>query len=151
MCGNLVCRHTPLSDAGKRMAEIVMNVRTAKDWDDLKDGWMAFKLEDGDSDRVIYDSKNDAVWQHRNKASLYFYLSLRQCMHGMTPDEATKILAMVRVQSDRGRYKPTPDDLRDPIHPITREDYENELFSTKMNMPFVIPGLAEALAKALEG
>jgi hypothetical protein len=142
LCGNLVCRHMPLSDAGRRMAEIVNNVRTAADWDDVKSGWMAFKLEDGSCDGTVYDSKSDAVWYMRNKAAKYFYLSLRQCMHGLKPDEATRILAMTRVQSERGRYHPTPDDLSDPINPITREDFTNELIATKTGMPWISPNLA---------
>jgi hypothetical protein len=140
-----VCRHTEVSDAGKRMSGIVNNVRHAADWDDLKNCWMAFKLEDGSSDGTVYDTKNDAVWYMRNKASKYFFLSLRQCIGGMSEGEATRVLALTRVQSERGRYNPKPDDMRDPIQPLTMEDYQNELVSTKLGMPWVSPALGDRL------
>jgi|ERR1700733_56399 len=142
LCGNLVCQHTGITEAGKRMANIVNNVRTSHDWDDVKNGWMAFKLEDGSCDGTIYDNKNDAVWYLRNKADKYFYLSLRQCMHGMTENEATRVLAMTRVQSDRGRYHPVPDDMRDPINPITMEDFRREAeIVVTQGVPWMVPGM----------
>jgi len=142
LCGNIICRHMEVNDAGQRMSDTVQNVRHAADWDDIKNGWMAFRLEDGYSDGTIYDNKNDAVWYMRNKASKYFYLTLRNCMHGLSPKEATLILAMTRVQSERGRYNPVPDDLRDPINPITTEDVMAEL---SLSVPWVVPGMAERL------
>jgi hypothetical protein len=142
LCGNIVCRHMAVNEAGERMSGVVNNVRHANDWDDIKNSWMVFKLEDGSSDGTIYDTKDDAVWYQRNKASKFFYLSLRQCMHGMSPKEATLILAMTRVQSERGRYNPTPEDLRDPINPITSEGVMADIMSTKMGLPWVSPALA---------
>lgn len=124
------------------MSDTVNNVRMGEDWDNIKNGWMAFALENGASNGTVYDSRSDAIRYHRNKASKYFYLTLRQCMHGISPKEATLALAMCRVQLLRGRYHPE-NSLSDPISPITREDYYNELLSTKLNKPMVIPNLGE--------
>jgi len=35
--------------------------------------YIAIKLEDGSSDGVLYDTRNDAVRHHRNRANRYFY------------------------------------------------------------------------------
>lgn len=146
LCGNIVCRHIQVNDSGQRMSDTVNNVRMSADWDDIKNGWMAFKLADGTTDGVSYDSRDDAIWYHRNKADKYFYLSLRQCMHGMTPREATQVLAMMRVQSERGRYNPQIGDRQESILPITTEDYQAELVSTKLGVPWVSPDLGRLLA-----
>jgi hypothetical protein len=135
-----------IQEAGQRMSDTVNNVRMSADWDDIKNGWMAFKLEDGTSDGTIYDNKNDAVWYLRNKASKYFYLTLRNCMHGMSPREATQVLAMTRVQAERGRYNPVPDDMREPINPITTEDVMADLVSTKLGVPWISPSLGRILS-----
>jgi hypothetical protein len=145
LCGNIVCRHTTVNEAGQRMSDTINNVRLAEDWDDIKDVWMAFALEDGRSDGTLYATKNDAVWYLRNKAKKYFYLSMRSCMQGMSPKEATLVLAMTRVQSERGRYNPKPDDLRDPINPITTEDVLADIVSTKLGIPWVVPGMGDRL------
>ena len=145
ICANLVCRHMAIQAAGQRMSDTVNNVRMSADWDNIKNGCMAFKLEDGTSDGTIYDTKDDAVWFLRNKASKYFYLALRQCMHGMTPREATQVLAMTRVQAERGRYNPTPEDMREPINPITTEDVMADLVSTKLGVPWITPNLGRIL------
>lgn len=127
------------------MSETVNNVRLADDWDDVKSGWMAFALEDGRSDGTVYDSRDDAIRFHKNKARKFFYLTLRNCMHGITPKEATLALAAIRAQSERGRYHPEIEGSQDPILPLSREDYDNELMSTKLNQPYVIPNLGEYL------
>jgi len=133
-----------LTNAGIRMSETVNNVRTSHDWDDIKNGWMAFALEDGTSDGTIYDSRDDAIRYHRNRAKKYFFLTLRQCIHGLSSREATMILAMTRVQSERGRYHPETT-RSDPIMPLTRDTFTDEMISTKLNRPFIVPNLGVIL------
>lgn len=135
-----------LSDAGIRMSDTVNNVRMSNDWSDVKDGWMAFALEDGTSDGTVYDNRDDAIRFHRNKAKRYFFLTLRQCIHGLSQREATMILAMTRVQAERGRYH--PETMRsDPITPITRENFNDELVSLKLNSPFIVPDIGRLLER----
>lgn len=132
------------------MSDIVNNVRMSNDWDDIKDIWMAFKLADGSSDGTLYDSRSDAIRMTTNKADRYFFLSMRACVHGMTPKEATQVLALTRVQSERGRYHPRTDDGgQEPIAPITTDDYMSELVSTKLGVPWVIPELGTRLGGGL--
>lgn len=126
------------------MAEILNNVRMSHDWDDIKHAWMAFALEDGSSDGTVYDSRADAIRVNRNRSRKLFYVALRTIMHGITAHEATQILALTRVQSERGRYNPR-EDSQDPITPLTREDYAAELVSTKLGVPWVSPKLGELL------
>lgn len=133
-----------LSDAGIRMSDTVNNVRMSSDWNDVKDGWMAFALEDGTSDGVVYDTRDDAIRFHRNRAKKYFFLTLRQCIHGLSQREATMILAMTRVQSERGRYHPETD-RHDPIMPLTRETFNDELISIKTNQRFIVPDIGRIL------
>jgi hypothetical protein len=134
----------PLTNAGMRMSDTINNVRMSKDWDELKDGWMAFALEDGTSDGTVYDTRDDAIRFHRNRAKKYFYCALRQCIHGCSQREATMILALTRVQSERGRYHPETD-RHDPIVPLTRDAFEDELVSTKLGKSFTVPDLGAIL------
>lgn len=129
LCGNIVCRHMAISTAGQKVSDIVTNIRISQDWDAVKDGWMAFRLEDGWSDGVVYASRADVLRFHRNRADKYFYFSMKTAIAGLPPDHATMMLAMTRVQSLRGRYNPTEDSL-DPIPRLTMEDYVSELFAT---------------------
>jgi hypothetical protein len=128
------------------MSDKINNVRMSSDWDTVKDGWMAFALQDGTSDGVVYDNRDDAIRHHRNRAKKYFFVTLRQCIHGMSSREATMMLAMVRVQSERGRYHPETD-RSEPITPLTREVFNDELVSTKLNAPFIVPNLGRLLGK----
>lgn len=141
-CGNIICRHMEIDDAGKRMSEIVNNIRSQHDWDDVKNSWLAFAFEDGSSNGTLYDTKEDAIRHLSNAARKHFFLSLRQCVHGMTPKEATLILAMHRVQAERGRYNPRQ---YDNIVPLTTEDYAAELVSTKLGHNWVLPELANRI------
>jgi hypothetical protein len=131
-----------ISDAGQRVSDIINNVRASRDWDEIKHGWMAFQLEDGTSDRIVYDTKSDAIRHHMNKAQKYYYVSLRECMAGCTPKEATAFLALVRAQSEQGRYHP---EIQDNIKPLLAEDFEAELASTKSGINWVNPHLAARL------
>lgn len=111
------------------MSEVVTNVRHSADWSEVRTGWMAFRLEDGRSDGVVYDSRDDAIRHHWNRSDKYFYFSLKNAIGGLPPDHATMILATARVQSSRGRYHPVPEN-QDPIPRLTMEDYLDELYTT---------------------
>lgn len=143
LCGNIVCRHMEIDDAGKRFAEIVSNIRMSNDWDDIKNSWIAVKLEDGSCDGTVYDTRAEAIKFNTNKANKYFYVALRNAIHGLTAKEATLMLAMVRTQAARGRYH--PEDQPDPIMPLSRETFNDELVSTKQGVPWIIPGIGNIL------
>lgn len=136
VCGNIVCRHMGITDAGQRMSDTINNIRMGNDWDNIKDSWMAFALEDGRSDGTVYDTRDDAIRFHRNRAKKYFYCALRSTIHGMSSKEATQILALTRTQAERGRYNPTTE-RHDPIMPLTQEGYNAELLSNKLNLPYI--------------
>jgi hypothetical protein len=120
ICGAVVCKHMPLTDAGKRMSEIVGNVVTHHEWDELVASWMAFSLEDGSSDGVLYPTRRDAIL-HQRRPEFAFYLRMRECRAGLSPRDATILLSVFRIQRDRGRYHPDPDSDLDMVMPLTRE------------------------------
>jgi hypothetical protein len=60
--GNVVCsRCVTVTDAARRMADQI-NARVAfTPWDTLIGSWMIFRLVDGGTDGVLYDSRADAA------------------------------------------------------------------------------------------
>jgi hypothetical protein len=50
-----------ITDAAKRMAATVNGIIAFSRWWDIRDKWMAFKLADGSTDNVLYDSRTDAI------------------------------------------------------------------------------------------
>lgn len=118
ICGAVACKHMPIVDAGKRMSEIVGNVVTWAEWDEIVASWMAFKLEDGDSDRVLYPTRREAIL-HQPRPEHCFYLKLAECRAGLSPRDATILISVFRIQRDRGRYHPDLD--MDMVTPLTRE------------------------------
>lgn len=98
-----------LIDAGKRASDCVNMHRTFGDWDEIQTKWLAFKLEDGSSDGVLYDSKKDAV-KHQFHEQLCAYVCFKNLVAGSTPDEMTIFLQFTRNAYKAGFRLPDPDD-----------------------------------------
>jgi hypothetical protein len=100
--GNVVCsRCIEVTDAGKRMSGIVNITVLCHAWEELRSGWMAFKLEDGSSDGTLYDTREDAV-NHQLHETLCAYLCMGQCQAGMNPRDAQLFLNVHRQIYDAG-------------------------------------------------
>ena len=101
-----------LREAGARMAD-VLNAVVIANGIAATGRWLAFRLEDGTSDKVIYDTRADAV---RFQRAPCWFEQLRPC--GYSADECAMTL-----QYARALYAASwrPDDPA-PIMPVRRED-----------------------------
>ena len=98
------------TDAAKRVSDGVNLHMLASDagwaWDNVKGRFMAFRLENGATDGVLYDSKRDAV-RHQSDEMLCMYIKL----HGgaMTVCEAEIMLKIHRQAYSNGFRLTDPD------------------------------------------
>lgn len=84
-----------------RMVDIVNARVVFTPFDQLARSWMAFKLEDGSSDNVLYDTRQDAV-DHQLHETMCVYLCMRQAMGGMSAKDAQLFLNLHRQIYDAG-------------------------------------------------
>jgi hypothetical protein len=104
-----------LREAGKRMADALTLAIIA---DPAAVGrWMAFRLEDGRTDHVVYDTRPDAI-RHQAHETLCHYEQLRPS--GFSADECALTLMYARAAYDAG-WRPSADDPA-PIRPVRLED-----------------------------
>lgn len=90
-----------VEDAGRRMAELVNLRVTSAPWDVIVNSWMAFRLADGSSDNVLYDTR-DAALKHQPDEKRCFYLCMRNAMGGIKPLDAQLLINMQRQIVDAG-------------------------------------------------
>lgn len=113
-------------DEGRRIAGIVNSLVTFKGWDELENGYVAFKLEDGSSDGTLYDSYEDALRFTDESRCAYF--CFRQSMGGITPRDAQIWLWFNRQAVAAGIPRKVPDARRKkdvpvlPILPVATHD-----------------------------
>ena len=69
---------------------------------------MAFALEDGQTDHVVYSSKADAI-AHMSDEFRYCYVHMRGCFAGMPPRDAQLWLELHREAYDAGMRLSDPD------------------------------------------
>lgn len=93
------------------MADVI-NLRVSfTQWDELIHGWMAFKLEDGSSDGVLYDTRADAV-NHQLHETLCAYFCMRNAQGGVTPKDCQLFLNVHRqIYDSGGRLADSPVDV----------------------------------------
>ncbi len=100
--GNVVCsRCAVVTDAAKRMSDRINLHLTFTPFEELKNGWMAFALADGDTDGVIYPSKSEAIRHQRNEF-LYMYVAFRNMFGGCKPLDMQLYLDMHRHAYEQG-------------------------------------------------
>lgn len=102
------CRHHPLghSDHARRMADTTLLAWTVYGWDGYVGQWMAFRLEDGSSDSVMYPSKMDAMLHCVNH---YRYLFTKMHPGAISVCEAEILLTLHRRARDRDIATPQLD------------------------------------------
>jgi len=123
------------SDAAKRVAD-QWNLHRIGDPYGAIGKWFAVRLDDGTSDSVLYDTKQDAVkHQHHNEQ---FYAFLKIVPFTITPCEAEVYLASARNLYKAGMRMPDPDDVnggRDVIKRSTWDDQTAQgLFLVNQNL-----------------
>jgi hypothetical protein len=105
-----------LKEAGKRMAD-TLNLAIVAYNRAATGRWMAFRLADGTSDQVVYDSRDDAI-AHQLHESLCWYEQLRPA--GYSADECALTLAYARAMYAAG-WRPLAG-APAPILPVRTED-----------------------------
>jgi hypothetical protein len=100
-----------LFDIGKRVSDILNQKIVDFGWWEIRNKWMAFKLADGDSDGVLYDSHKDAVRHCHNNEKLYAFICFRNLGQGARPKDTAIFIKMNRDVHAAGYRLPDPDDV----------------------------------------
>ena len=111
------------TDAAKRTADNFNLHRVADPYGSIGK-WIAVALNDGDSDRVLYDCKLDAVRHQHHNEQWYTYLKI--IPSSMNLCEAEVMLATARNLYDKGMRMTDPDHKHggpDIIKRLTVEDF----------------------------
>lgn len=122
------CRYHPKghTDDAKRCADNVNLHYQAIGWDAVGK-WVAIRLSDGSSDRVLYDTKRDAV-RHQSDEFLCCYMKI--IPHAMEICEAETFMEFNRKAYDAGFRMADPDDRhggKQLVRQIRNENIANQI------------------------
>lgn len=123
------------TDAAKRVAD-TWNLHRIGDSNAAVRKWFAARMDDGTSDHVLYDSKQDAVrHQHHDEQ---FYAYLRIMPFTLTPCESEVYLVGARKLYDAGMRMADPDDVNGGKDVIKRSTWDDQtaqsLFLVNQNL-----------------
>ena len=110
------------TDAAKRMADTINLKIISHTWDELVNGYMAFKLADGTSDNVLYDSH--AVAARHTDETQCGYFCFRSGMGGVNAKDCQILLNVWRAAHDAGIPMAEPDVKRQPDLIISTWGYD---------------------------
>jgi hypothetical protein len=104
-----VCRHgqticpqcIEISDAAKRMSEIINLLIASNNPFDLRNTWLAIKLADGDFDGNLYATREEAI-SHQIDERFCAYICMGTVMNGSKPLDAAIFLEFHRQAYDEG-------------------------------------------------
>ena len=100
--GLRVCsRCVVVTDAGKRMSDLINLLTVAQPWDVLKRTWIAIRLQDGGYDGTLYDTRQDAI-RHQLDENFCAYFCMRNALGGVTPKDCQLYLNAHRQVYDAG-------------------------------------------------
>lgn len=111
-------------DAAKRMTDTINLHRVANEWEDIKTKYVAFKMSDGTSDDVLYDTYQDA-YSHQSLPQTCIYISFMNLMGGAKLEEMYHVLQFNREAYDRGARMADPDKHRELIMTSGQYDWRN--------------------------
>lgn len=117
-----------LLECGKRIAGEINLHLLVTDWSEIKNNWMAFSLQDGRSDGVLYDSHPDAA-DHQKDERRALYV----CFSGIGPNgavqmECAKLLHFWReAYKAGGRFIDKGERYQMPLYTAAQNDYRNAL------------------------
>lgn len=99
-----------VSDAARRMSDII-NVKLVSHphWE-LQNCWMAFNLGSGETDGVLYDSRVDAV-NHQLDERYCAFFCFRNAMNGTNPRDCQLFLSVNRSAVGMKLYEPNAPQL----------------------------------------
>lgn len=108
------------SDAARRMSDAI-SLELSIDPDHAYGKYMAFKLRNGETDRVLYDTRTDAV-RHQRSMDPMCYVQIHP--GGMLPQHCERFLAAHRQMYDDGYRIPHPEDVVEIELPKRREEWK---------------------------
>jgi hypothetical protein len=91
----------PVTDAARRMCDLINLHLVANVPTDIRFKWMAFRLSDGTSDNVMYDTREDCI-KHQLHESLCAYFTFMNCLGGANPVDCQIFLNLHRQAYDAG-------------------------------------------------
>jgi hypothetical protein len=107
----------PVTDAAKRMCDLINLHLLANSPVEIRFKWMAFRLSDGGSDNVLYDTREDAI-RHQLDERYCCYFTFMDCLGGATPLDCQIFLNMHRTAYDGGMrlHEPEAPQLINSVH-----------------------------------
>jgi hypothetical protein len=109
-----------LADIGRRVSETIgLHIAAGS-----VGRWAAFRLADGTSDGIPYDTRADAI-RHQLHESLCCYVKIPP--DGMPAYDALRFVLINRAVYAAGFRLTDPDDDREPILPMTNEEIDAAL------------------------
>jgi hypothetical protein len=109
------------SAAAYRMADIMNDAIVTAPWS--VGHWMAFRLADGDSDGVVYDTRAECV-THQFSEQLCCYVKLIPM--GVNAQQCQAMLSFYRAAYDNGHRIIDPEQP-DYILPLTNESFRDQV------------------------
>jgi len=110
-------------DSAQRMADIINERCTWFPFSVLQSKWMAFRLQDGSSDKQLYDTRKDAVRHQTNENQCCFF-SFRNAPGGVQTRDIWLYMQFHRHAYSRGARMNDPEAQnggRDFIMPVERQ------------------------------
>jgi hypothetical protein len=103
------CRHgaticpqcIQISDAAKRMSDIINSLVTFTPLWELRTKWIAVRLNDGGYDGTLYDSRDDAI-SHQLDERFCAYVAMQSMLQGAKPLDCAIYLEFHRQAYDEG-------------------------------------------------
>lgn len=109
--GKVVCEKcVVITDAARRIHDAIGLAVVSHDVGEVSRSWMAFSLQDGVTDNVLYPSQTDAR-NHQLDENRYCYIWLRVCLAGMPVKDAQIWLDAMRQAHDNGYRMKDPRDM----------------------------------------
>lgn len=97
-----------LTESGKRASDVINEIRAHHTWDELRMKWVAIRLSDGSSDKVLYDTRADCV-KHQTHEQYCWYVAFRGLAGGANPRECAIMLLFYREAYEAGFRGTDPD------------------------------------------
>lgn len=108
--GLIICEKcVVVTDAAKRIHDAIGLALVGHDIEEVSRSWMAFALQDGHTDHVLYPSQRDAR-THQLDENRFCYIWLRTCLGGMPVKDAQLFLDAMRQAASNGYRMKDPRD-----------------------------------------
>jgi hypothetical protein len=126
--GYVICsKCVVITDAAKRMSDYINLMLVAQPWEVIKTSWLAIRLEDGNCDGTLYDTREDAI-KHQLHENLCAYFFMRTALGGVPQRDCQIFLDTHRHIYDNGGR------LADPAAPqVVMSTYGHDVITGRVN------------------